>query len=214
MFNKFSVAIALAITLLAANTANASPRSEFHDAMRQLWIDHVTWTRLFIVSAVSDLPDQAVTTQRLLQNQTDIGNAIAEFYGAEAGQTLTALLTDHILIAANIVAAAKAGDTSTVTTEIERWKDNADDIARFLSEANPKHWPFATMREAMHMHLEQTLEEATHRLQGDHAAEVRDYDAIVEHILMMADALSNGIIAQFPRKFARSDRRPDPSQAD
>ena len=43
--------------------------SEFHDAMRKLWEDHVTWTRLFVVSALADPPDRDPTTDGLLQNQ-------------------------------------------------------------------------------------------------------------------------------------------------
>jgi hypothetical protein len=53
----------------------------------------------------------------------------------------------------------------------------------------------------MFTHLDQTLSEATHRLKGDYAADVKDYDAIEAHILTMADMLSDGIIAQFPQKF-------------
>src|SRR5262245_19635064 len=63
-----------------------------HDEMRKLWTDHVTWTRLFLVSAIAGLPDLDATTARLLQNQEDIGAAVATFYGADAGARLTDLL--------------------------------------------------------------------------------------------------------------------------
>jgi hypothetical protein len=189
------------ILLLFPNATYAHSKQAFHDGMRKLWEDHVTWTRLFIVSAAAGLPDKDATTQRLLQNQTDIGNAVAEFYGRDAGNKLTALLKDHILIAANIVTAAKAGDNAKVASENKRWRDNATDIAKFLSGANPKNWPVATLQSAMFMHLDQTLEEATHQLKGDYAASVKDYDHVVDHILGMADALSGGIIKQFPAKF-------------
>src|SRR5688572_12154878 len=69
------------------NTAAADARMHdmtkqmaLHNAMRKLWEDHIAWTRLFIVSAAADLPDKAATTERLLQNQTDIGNAIKPYY--------------------------------------------------------------------------------------------------------------------------------------
>jgi hypothetical protein len=42
---------------------------------------------------------------------------------------------------------------------------------------------------------------ATQCLEGDHEAKIRTYDEIHEHILEMADALSEGIFAQFPEKF-------------
>src|SRR3954447_25150190 len=109
--NRFAFLIAL-LLLLVPNVTFAASRSDFQDAMRRLWSDHVAYARLFIVSAASGSADKDATTQRLLQNQTDIGNAVAAFYGPDAGNKLTALLKDHILIAASIVGAAKAGDNA------------------------------------------------------------------------------------------------------
>jgi len=146
MFRNTRIAASFTIVLLLLpNVTYASSRTAFHDAMRKLWEDHVTWTRLFIISAAADLPDKDVTTQRLLQNQADIGDAIAEYYGRDAGNKLTSLLKDHILIAANIVTAAKAGDNAKVASENKRWHDNAAEIATFLHGANPKHWPLETL---------------------------------------------------------------------
>jgi hypothetical protein len=178
-------------------------KEEFHDAMRRLWVDHVAWTRMYIVSAVAGLPDAKATTDRLLQNQTDIGNAVAGFYGADAGTKLTALLKGHILQAAELVTASKAGDQAKATSAKALWYANADEIAVFLAGANPKHWPVATLKSAMKTHLDQTLEEASDRIQGKYDEDIKDYEEIVAHILTMADLLSDGIIAQFPEKFAQ-----------
>ena len=60
----------------ATNSNEQVSQAALHDAMRKLWEDHITWTRVFIISAVGDLPDKATATERLLQNQVDIGNAI------------------------------------------------------------------------------------------------------------------------------------------
>jgi hypothetical protein len=57
------------------------------------------------------------------------------------------------------------------------------------------------MRADMKEHLDQTLAEASHELHGQYAASVTDYEGIHAHILMMADQLSAGIIAQFPSRF-------------
>lgn len=174
----------------------------FHDAMRKLWQDHVMWTRLYIISAVGGQPDAKPDLDRLMQNQVDIGNAVADFYGRTAGDQLTALLKTHISTAGELVAAAKAGDQAKTTSAKTRWYANADQIAEFLAKANPKHWPVATLKAAMKTHLDQTLDEATHRIQGNYSADILDYDHIVDHILSMADVLSSGIVAQFPDKFA------------
>src|SRR2546423_11614804 len=119
--SALSVAV---ILMLVPNVTFAHSKAAFHDAMRKLWEDHVTWTRLFIVSAAGDLPDKDATTARLLQNQVDIGNAVKPFYGPAAGDKLTALLKDHILIAAEIVTAGKAKDMGHVGEAKTSWFAN------------------------------------------------------------------------------------------
>lgn len=186
--------------VLAHSTLKGS-QIAFHDAMRKLWEDHITWTRLYIISAAEDLPDKDLTAARLLQNQVDIGNAIKPFYGDAAGAQLTALLTDHILIAVEVIDAAKAGDTDAFNAALEKWYENGDDIAAFLHAANPRNWPLDEMEMMMKSHLDLTLEEAAARLNGDYAADIVAYDKVHVDILHMADMLSDGIIHQFPRMF-------------
>jgi hypothetical protein len=186
----------------SASTLVASSKAEaFHDAMRKLWEDHITWTRVFIISAAGDLPDKATATDRLLQNQVDIGNAIKPYYGDAAGDKLTTFLKEHITTAAEIVAAAKAGDKAKQDDATKRWYANADQIADFLSGANAKNWPKAEMRSMMHDHLDLTTKEVVARLTGDWAGDVVAYDSVRQQILKMADVLSMGIINQFPQKF-------------
>ena len=188
-----------------AHAAAVAPRNAaqnaFHDQMRKLWEDHVTWTRLAIVTFADGSAGLAPTASRLLQNQADIGDAIKPFYGAAAGNRLTFLLHDHITIAVQILQAAKAGNTSAFNAANTRWYANGNDIADFLATANPRSWPDAVMRADMKEHLDQTLAEAAHELHGQYADSVTDYEGVHAHILMMADQLSAGVIAQFPSRF-------------
>jgi hypothetical protein len=173
----------------------------FRNDMRKLWEDHVTWTRLAIISLTTDAPDTDATVGRLLQNQVDIGDAVKPFYGDAAGAHLSGLLRDHILIAADLIAAAKAGDASAVADAQARWTANADEIAAFLAAANPRSWPPDEMKAMLHDHLALTTEEALARLHGDWDADVAAYDEIHVQALGMADMLSTGIIKQFPARF-------------
>ena len=169
--------------------------------MRKLWEDHITWTRLAIISLTTDSPDTEGTVGRLLQNQSDIGNAIKPFYGKAAGTKLTALLREHILIAADLIAAARSGDQEAVSSQQARWQANADEIAAFLSSANPRSWRPAEMRTMMRSHLRLTTNEVVARLTKNWSADVRAYDRIHVQILHMADMLSDGLVAQFPARF-------------
>lgn len=220
---KFLVTAGLAFAIVggggfayATSTAAAAPehtghhgsdqsaganKAAFRAAMRVLWEDHIVWTRMVIVFVIAGTPDTNAALTRLLKNQTDIGNAIKPFYGEAAGDQLTSLLRDHILIAGRLLTAAKTGDGAGFATAKADWYANADDIARFLASAN-SHWPLADLQAAMKTHLDTTLAEAVARLTGDWTADVAAYDAVHAHILHMADVLSDGIIAQFPSAFA------------
>jgi hypothetical protein len=189
-----------------ASTASVAPLATrtqvaFHDEMRKLWEDHVTWTRLAIVTFADGSAGFDATAARLLQNQVDIGNAIKPFYGDAAGNQLTALLHDHITIAVELLQAAKAGNSTAFADAQTRWYANANDIADFLANANPRFWPRDVMRAAMKEHLDQTLAEAADELHGNYAASVTDYEAVHLHILAMADTLSSGIMRAFPSHF-------------
>jgi hypothetical protein len=200
----YLVLIAVLALVGGFETSFASPpmkKSAFHDAMRTLWEDHITWTRLFIVSAVADLPDKGPTTERLLRNQSDIGNAVKPYYGDAAGDKLTALLKEHITTAAELASAAKMHDTTKQKSATKRWYANADEIAAFLSGANPKNWHAAEMKAMMHDHLDLTAAEVVARLKSDWTADIASYEKVHEQILKMADMLSDGIIRQFPKNF-------------
>jgi hypothetical protein len=173
--------------------------SELKLDMRKLWEDHITYTRNFIISSLAGLKDTNEVAERLLKNQDEIGKAIAPFYGDEAGKKLALLLRDHILIAADVVKAAKADKHEELKAQQKKWTQNADDIAAFLSKANP-NWPEADLKAMLHEHLALTTDEVVGRLKKDWAADIAAYDKGHQHILKMADALSEGIAKQFPEK--------------
>jgi hypothetical protein len=200
-------AAALVVTVAAPATTAKPDRStvsatEFRLNMDRLWEQHVAWTRLAIVGFAAGLPDLPATEARLLRNQADIGNAIKPYYGAAAGSRLTSLLRTHILQAVTVLKAAKAGNKPQLNAALKAWYGNAHEIAAFLSKANPQRWPLKATTSMMDGHLRLTTKEAVDELSGRWSASVADYDAVETEILMMSHTLSDGIIAQFPDRFA------------
>jgi hypothetical protein len=124
-------------TTASASAAQTASAVALKQDMRKLWTDHVVWTRDYIIAAIGDQPDANAAANRLMKNQEDIGNAVAKFYGAPAGQQLTTLLKEHITIAVDLIKAAKAGDKTAQQQADSRWQQNAMQIADFLSKANP-----------------------------------------------------------------------------
>jgi hypothetical protein len=206
-----TLAIACAALPMLSDAAQTAPKaasnkqaaSELRQNMRKLWTDHVVWTRGYIVAAVAGTPDAQAAADRLMKNQEDIGNAVAVYYGPAAGQQLTKLLKEHISIAVDLIAAAKAGNKTAQQAADGRWQQNGVEIAVFLSKANP-NWPKETLVDMMKTHLSTTTAEVVARLTRDWNGDVRAFDAVYDHILMMSDAISAGIVKQFPEKFRPS----------
>jgi hypothetical protein len=213
-------AVAAALLLLIGATGNGpapAPDPQHHETsasrsavpaaevalrqdMRALWEEHVFWTRLAIVDFAAGSPGLPTTEARLLRNQADIGRAVGHVYGAPAGRRLTALLRQHILIAVDVLVAAKSGDRAAIAAAQRRWLANANRIAAFLAAANPA-WPRGEMRSMMQRHLGLTTNEAVAEVTGDHAGSVRAFDRVEAQARQMADMLSAGIVAQFPQRF-------------
>jgi hypothetical protein len=169
-------------------------------ALRKLWADHVIWTRQYIVAAVAGTPDADAAAGRLLRNQEDIGAAIAGYYGEAGGDKLTALLKEHIMIAVDLVAAAKSGDQAAFATHDARWTANVGELAAFLSGANP-NWPEKDVLDLLALHLKLTKDETVARITADWAADVQAFDDIFTEIMVLADTLYDGLVAQFPDRF-------------
>lgn len=169
---------------------------QLSNTIRRLWNEHVLWTRLFIISTAFDLPDLPFVTERLLQNPDDFAQTLKPFYGEKTSLQFKQLLTDHLLIAAQLVNAAKAGNTAEADKQRELWYANAEDIARFLASVN-RFWSERQWRELLFEHLRMTEDEAAFILTGQYEKGIKVYDDIQAEALMMADEMTLGLIRQF-----------------
>jgi hypothetical protein len=189
----------------AVPAAAVSPRTgaqiALYTAMHQLWSQHMEWTYATVEAFFHNEKALQPTLDRLLQNQRDIGGAIVPFYGQAAGDRLAKLLVTHINDAVPVLQAAQSGDSAALNKAMDAWYLNAKQIADFLSAANPKNWPTSATEPMLKEHITQTTAYSVDLLKGDYAQSITDYGKAEEHMAMLADTLSKGIIAQFPRKF-------------
>ncbi len=182
------------------STAPTAASVALSTEMRKLWTDHVVWTRDYIVASLAGQPGAKSAADRLMKNQEDIGAAVGEYYGREAGNQLTSLLKEHITGAVAVVDAAKSGDKTALQRADESWRDNARRIAEFLAAANP-NWPKDSVLDLLNGHLTMLTEDVTARLKQDWDGDIRASDKNYEHVMKLADALSDGIVKQFPNRF-------------
>lgn len=173
---------------------------ELRNLLRQLWEEHVAWTRMVILSAAANAPDFNDTVSRLLRNATDMASALQPLYGANLAEGFGRLIQAHLTIALQLVMAAKEGNTQAAQDAENRWYQNADAIAEYVNRMNP-YIDKEEFKNMLYHHLAQTKQEAVERLRHNYSKDIALYDQIEIQALDMADAMSIGIIRQFPTLF-------------
>lgn len=171
-----------------------------NQALRKLWSEHSTYTRLAIDNIVDGSPSTTAVVNRLLQNPSDFAKALAPYYGEQAAAQFEKLLHDHLTLAADLVKAAKAGKTKEAAAIEQKWYTNADDIAAWMARVNP-YWSEAEARKLMHEHLDMVKEIAVARLSKQYEKENEVTDLNYQHLLMFADFMTDGLLKQFPQMF-------------
>lgn len=161
--------------------------------IQQLWQQHVYWTRFFIISTAANLGDLKAVTNRLLQNPKDFAQLLAPIYGTKTACRFQELLTQHLLIAADLINAAKKGEIEKANCVRKKWYQNADEIAEFLSFVN-QCWNKDKWKDMLYSHLEMTEKEATLRLQGKYAEDIEVFNNVENEALKMANYMFCGII--------------------
>lgn len=193
--------IAIPTKTNARSILSISPKScKFKSDMRGLWEQHVAWTRMTILSLIFDLPDTNEVVTRLLKNATHMGNAIKPLYGIQAGDMYADLITEHLVLAADLVKAALAGNQQDAMETEKKWYANADKIAGFLASINP-FLSLDVVKKMFYMHLDLTKTEAILMMTKDYQKDIDVYDEIERQALTMSDTITEAIIKQFPAAF-------------
>jgi hypothetical protein len=176
--------------------------AELSNLVHRLWDEHVLWTRLTIISIANNLLDTELVIGRLLNNATQFGILFASFFSPDIARQFAFLMREHLVIAIDLVRAAKRGDTAEVARLEKEWYKNADEIAKFLANINP-HWSEEEIKRMMHEHLALTENEAVAILNNKWEESIDLFSKIEHQAYMMANTYIEGLIAQFPDRFIR-----------
>ncbi|MDF2511936.1 MAG: hypothetical protein K0S04_1802 [Herbinix sp.] len=169
---------------------------ELVNDFRKLWEQHVVWTRMAVMGLVHDLPETDLILQRLLRNPLDFAAALQPFYGDEVAKNFANLLTQHLMIAAELVRAAKAGNSNDVSDADQRWRQNAEEMADFLASINSE-WNEEDWNAMLEEHLDLLSKNVADMLSGNYEESIQGFDDIEDQALEMADVMADGIMMQF-----------------
>lgn len=186
----------------AAPQATATPAApKLHAALRGLWHGHIVHTRAYAMAVkAGNQAAAAKAADDVVANAKQIANAVAGFYGADAGKGMLKLLAGHWAGVKALTDAEHAGDKAASDKAMQDLSTNAGEIAKFLAGANPRNWPEATVRGLLLEHVADHHAQVGEIMSDDAAAEAKTWAAMQEHMNMIADALASGIAQQFPAK--------------
>jgi hypothetical protein len=204
--NVLLVASLLSLSGLAgaADTASASPAkvAATQAAERDLWVGHIFWVREVARGLAEKNAGAAdLAEKQVVANAKQIAGSIEPFYGRAATDQLFKLLAGHYTAIKSHAAASVAGDAAAGQKALGELTGNANEIAKFLSGANP-NLPEATLKSLLAAHGGHHVQQNQQFVAKDFAGEAKTWDAMKTHIYTIADALVGGIAKQFPDKFA------------
>jgi hypothetical protein len=184
----------------SAQETTKSSKSTLRNNMKDLWDDHMVYTRNLIISSISSIGDKDRITERLLRNQQEIGNSFIPMYGDQAGIKITRLLKEHVNIASEIVESARKSETNSYQSAVKKIHQNADELSKYLTNLNP-YWNSNDLRGMLYKHISYMNGEINARVKKDWLADIEAYDRGHEHMMLFSEMITNGMINQNPNSF-------------
>ncbi len=171
-------------------------------ALRDLWLGHIFWVRNVSVAAV-DKNDLAVNAaeQQAVENAKAIAASIEPFYGAAAKETFFKLLAGHYGAVKAYLVATVAGDALAQQTATQSLTSNAEEIAVFLSKANP-YLPKDAVQGLLLAHGGHHIQQIQQLKDRKYEAEAQTWKEMKAHVYQIADATAGALAKQFAKKFA------------
>lgn len=171
-------------------------------ALRDLWLGHIFWVRNVSISTIdkNDLATK-VAEQQAVANAKAIAASIEPFYGAAAKNSFFKLLAGHYGAVKAYLIATVAGDGPAQATATESLTSNAEEIAVFLSKANP-YLSKDAVQGLLLAHGGHHIQQIQQLKDRKYEAEAQTWEEMKNHVYQIADATADALAKQFAKKFA------------
>ena len=208
---KHSLSLLALVACFALATSGHASQEHSHNAssaimqtqmsQRDLWVEHVFWVRNYVVANQQGLQSaKNIAATEVVANAKQIANSIAPLYGQDADNTLLELLAGHWTAVKLYSDASVHDDKNKKKASLKDLTQNAGDIADFLSGANP-YLPRETLFSLLSAHGAHHVSQIQQIHDGQYQQEAKTWHAMRQHMLVIADALTNALAKQFPETF-------------
>ena len=172
------------------------------EALRELWLGHIFWVRNVSIAAI-DKNDLAVKVaeQQAVANAKAIAASIEPFYGAPAKTSFFKLLAGHYGAVKAYLVATLAADAAAQATATQAITSNAEEIAVFLSKANP-YLPKDAVNALLLAHGSHHIQQIQQLKDRQYEAEAQTWEEMKNHVYQIANATADALAKQFAKKFS------------
>jgi hypothetical protein len=169
--------------------------------LRDLWLGHIFWVRNVSAAAIDkNDPATKAAEKQAVTNAQAIAASIEPFYGAPAKDKFFKLLAGHYGAVKAYLVATVAGDVSAQAKATQSLSSNADEMATFLSQANP-YLPKDAVQGLLLAHGGHHIQQIQQLRDRNYDAEAQTWDEMKKHVYQIADATADALAKQFSEKF-------------
>ena len=185
----------------AKRPVRSAKASQTAAALRDLWIGHIFWVCNVSLATLNKDDDAAkAAEQQAVANARSIAAAIEPFYGAAAKEKLFELLAGHYGAVKAYLLATAAGDPAGQSKATETLTLNAEEIAAFLSKANP-NLPKEAVNGLLLAHGGHHIQQIQELRARNYGAEAKTWEEMKKHMYQIADTMTDALAKQFAKKF-------------
>lgn len=164
--------------------------------MRLAWNQHAFWIMMFQTSLFNGLGNMEAVQMRLMKTPEDIAEVFDKFYSGAMVRQLMQLLSEHTQLAGEIMQAMQDNEMQRADQLERQWYQNAENIARLLSNANTQY-SYDELLQMLTVHLDLLKRQMLAALNHEYDNEVSLFDENENHLMELADYLTNGLVEQF-----------------
>jgi hypothetical protein len=177
-----------------------SPRTTLRVTLDRLLGEHLVLAAETMRAGLARTVDFDAARQALAGNSSDLQAAIATYYGAEAGQQFGQVWREHVDAYVAFIQAVAADDAAARTASLDRLHAYHDQIAAFLSSANP-YLDAADVAALIRRHVQALISQVESAEAGDHERTIATIRGAYAQTFEVGDALAMAIAQQFPDRF-------------
>lgn len=176
-----------------------------------LWNDYVWRNRSHIVSCLSDLPDLSANRDWVRVNVEDFVSVMNEYFGKDASDRFRTIMTDLTADMIQLLDYLKKPPVNFNLTSdkfvidmSEKVKQGFSDLYDFLASTNPGVWNSQRLKTLIDQMAEFWVSQLQMRMVKNWNEDLNAVDKTFDMAREIAIIFADGIVKQFPEKFAMS----------